>query len=73
MGKGKYSTPASRAKRDAEIARQVKAGGSEREIALNLGVSRTTVWTVKQALKAVDAAREGDSRGLDATAWAGTD
>lgn len=56
---GKYSTPASRAKRDEEIGRLVAAGKSEREIAAELDVSRTTVWTVKQALKAVALAKAG--------------
>lgn len=54
---GKYSTPAIRATRDDEIARLVAAGKSEREIAAELGVSRTTVWTVKQALRAVALAK----------------
>lgn len=55
----KYSTPASRAQRDEEIERLVKAGKSEREIAAELGVSRTTVWTTKQALRAVEKAQAG--------------
>lgn len=60
MGEGKYSTLSpeeQRAIRDAEIARRTDAGESEREIAKALGVSRTTVWTVKQALKAVALAK----------------
>jgi len=39
---------AARARRDAEILTRADAGQSEREIARALGVSRTTVWTVKQ-------------------------
>ena len=38
--------------RRTKVARLVKAGDSEREIARRLGVSRTTVWTDKQVLAA---------------------
>lgn len=38
--------------RRRQVALLVKNGFSEREIAKRLGVSRTTVWADKQALKA---------------------
>lgn len=41
--------------RRAKVAQLAKAGKSEREIARELGVSRTTVWTDKQVAAAVAA------------------
>jgi len=38
--------------RRAKVAVLTKAGKSEREIAKDLGVSRTTVWTDKQVVAA---------------------
>ncbi len=38
--------------RRAKVAELAKAGKSEREIAKELGVSRTTVWTDKQVASA---------------------
>lgn len=38
--------------RRAKVAELTKAGKSEREIARDLGVSRTTVWTDKQVVAA---------------------
>ena len=38
--------------RRQKVAQLAKAGKSEREIAKELGVSRTTVWTDKQVVAA---------------------
>ena len=38
--------------RRQKVAELAKAGKSEREIARDLGVSRTTVWTDKQVVAA---------------------
>lgn len=38
--------------RRRKVAELAKAGKSEREIARDLGVSRTTVWTDKQVVAA---------------------
>lgn len=51
------------ARRRTKVAELTGAGKSEREIARELGVSRTTVWTDKQVNAEVEAAmRDFDAR-----------
>lgn len=43
--------------RDAEIVRRAEAGESERALARAFGISRSTVWEVKQAARKAAAAK----------------